>query len=839
MKKIIIFLITIIITFGFNKSRAQYLWGMAASQNSNNIGSNIFKINEDGTNFQAVHVFDSATGYIAIGTLLFANNKFYGLTCYGGSHDDGVIFSYDSTTYTYTDLYDFTGIDGKNPNGSLIKVNNGLLYGMTNQGGTTNDGVIFSYNIITNTLTDLYNFDGTHGKRPDGNLFLASNGCFYGMTYSGGLYNAGVAFKYDTSSHAYTDIHDFHNPSDGHQPYGSLMQASNGLIYGMTSLGGGGTSTGILFSINPIINDTFILVHNFIISTGDQPHGSLIQASNGLLYGMTYVGGINNEGVIFSFNTSNNVYADLAAFNNTINGSGPQGDLLEGRNGKLYGLVTFGGSGGSEGTIISFDTNTNIVTNMHTFTGSDGSEPWGNLIEPPSCIIPVLLTNNNQNLCVGSSITLTVSGASSYSWQTNNSTDSAITVSPISTTTYIVTGSNGGCSKTDSITVTVLPSPTPVITPNGPTTFCQGGSVLLTTGSFATYLWNNGITTQSINATASGNYSITVTNSGGCTGIASETVSVTANPVPVIAPTSPINLCEGENVTLHASNGILYNWSNGATTQYLDVSTSGTYSVTVTYGVNCSNTSAPTDVIVHPLPLATIAALPENLEFCIGDSILLTANSSTSPITYLWNQGSTTQSIEATQSGDFTVIVTDTIGCHSSSSINLTSYLYPVANFTYSIFLNTTTFTNTSTNGTAYQWYFGDGNVSTLMNPTHTYSHDSTYTITLIVTNPCGADTVRYTITLTGINEINVSNSFYIFPNPANNQVKISFSSDREESYNVRLIDVTGRTIITDNQIAVSGDDHYLMDVSTIARGVYIVSLQKRDAVLKSKLVIQ
>jgi len=829
MKRIITLLIAIIITSVFNDSKAQFLWGMTIGGYSPYNAGNIIKINEDGSNFQVVHTFDSTYGYGPLGSLLFVNNKFYGTTNDGGLHNDGVIFSYDSTTSVFTDLYNFAGLDGKHPCKSLIKSGNGLLYGMTSQGGTSGYGVIFSLDINTNLLTDLYSFDVSHGSYPYDKLLIESNGKFYGMANSGGLYNSGVVFKYDTTTHVYTDILDFHNQINGAGPFGSFLLANNGLLYGMTCAGGGGGG-GVLFSIDPSTNDTFIIVHNFIISTGYQPHGSLIQASNGLLYGMTYSGGLINKGVIFSFNTSNNTYTDLASFD-VATGELPNGDLYEGRNGKLYGMTT--------NTIFSFDTITNMITNLHTLTLPDGVSAAGNLIEPPSCIIPVLSTNNNQNLCVGSSITLTVSGASSYSWQTNNSTDSAITVSPISTTTYIVTGSNGGCSKTDSITVTVLPSPTPVITPNGPTTFCQGGSVLLTTGSFATYLWNNGITTQSINATASGNYSITVTNSGGCTGIASETVSVTANPVPVIAPTSPINLCEGENVTLHASNGILYNWSNGATTQYLDVSTSGTYSVTVTYGVNCSNTSAPTDVIVHPLPLATIAALPENLEFCIGDSILLTANSSTSPITYLWNQGSTTQSIEATQSGNFTVTVTDTIGCHSSSSINLTSYLYPVANFTYSMFLNTTTFTNTSSNGTAYQWYFGDGNVSTLMNPTHTYSHDSTYTITLIVTNPCGADTVRYTITLTGINEINVSNSFYIFPNPANNQVKISFSSDREESYNVRLIDVTGRTIITDNQIAVSGDDHYLMDVSTIARGVYIVSLQKRDAVLKSKLVIQ
>jgi uncharacterized repeat protein (TIGR03803 family) len=1109
MKRIIMIFLSLA-SHCISNAQTPELWAMAQTTAGND--GIIFKINGDGSGFTNIYQFLNSTGATPRGKFsLFNNNgKLYGTTFNGGINNYGVLFSFDTLTNTYSDLWEFNDtIIGREPNNNLLLANDGRFYGSC-VGINNHNNTIFCFDPSANSITVV-----DTNWVIETNFMQASNNLLYAVA-GGGVNNAGILISLDITTSIIDTIFSYpvntNIPTDVITLYNALLQASNGLLYGMAKTTYNGISPGYLYSYD-LTTNTFANLFSFHDTLGESPNGSLIQATNGLIYGLTSYGGDSSKGTMFSYDPVTLTYNKLHDFYRAT-GSNPFASLMQASDGGLYATTSVGGLY-NFGVVFRYDISTNTYIDIHDFDIPNGRNCIGDLIEMPRCIAPVLNVNNNQHICIGNSITLTVSGANSYTWQSNSSTDSSITVTPTVTTSYIVTGSNGNCSRTDTIVVTVtssltpaiigassvcagnsitldagsfsfyswsngstletitinsantytvtvtdnsgctgtasqsvtvnpLPTPAitggnsfcsgdsttltvnsyshyhwntgagnpsitvtasgtyivtvtdnngctgtasqaitvnqlpvplitgdtsfcsgssstlnagsfahyiwstgstaqtitvdsattyhitvtdangctgiasrtitvyslphPVITSNGSDTFCQGNSVMLTVGiypgylwntaattpsitaidsttyivtvtnangctgtasrtitvhaspsptisggnticsgdslilnvgSFAHYLWNNGITTQSINATASGNYSITVTNSGGCTGIASETVSVTANPVPVIAPASPINLCEGENVTLHASNGILYNWSNGATTQYLDVSASGTYSVTVTYGVNCSNTSAPTDVIVHPLPIATIAALPENLEFCIGDSILLTANSSTSPITYLWNQGSTTQSIEATQSGDFTVIVTDTIGCHSSSSINLTSYLYPVANFTYSIFLNTTTFTNTSTNGTAYQWYFGDGNVSTLMNPTHTYSHDSTYTITLIVTNPCGADTVRYTITLTGINEINVSNSFYIFPNPANNQVKISFSSDREESYNVRLIDVTGRTIITDNQIAVSGDDHYLMDVSTIARGVYIVSLQKRDAVLKSKLVIQ
>ena len=111
------------------------------------------------------------------------------MTAGGGSNGFGVIFSFDPSTSTYTRLKDFDGIvSGAFPNGSLVQAGNGKLYGMTNSGGNSQQGVIFSFDPSTYTYTKLKDFvyNSIDGSAPLGSLMLASNGKLYGMTWNGG-----------------------------------------------------------------------------------------------------------------------------------------------------------------------------------------------------------------------------------------------------------------------------------------------------------------------------------------------------------------------------------------------------------------------------------------------------------------------------------------------------------------------------------------------------------------------------------------------------------------------------------------------------------------------------
>ena len=103
------------------------------------------------------------------------------------------MFQYNALTNTYTDRYDFSSSSGSNPQGSLIKASDGNLYGLTSAGGANNDGVLFQYNPVTSTYTKEVDFAGTsNGATPTGSLLQASDGNLYGMTGVGGVSGVGV-----------------------------------------------------------------------------------------------------------------------------------------------------------------------------------------------------------------------------------------------------------------------------------------------------------------------------------------------------------------------------------------------------------------------------------------------------------------------------------------------------------------------------------------------------------------------------------------------------------------------------------------------------------------------
>src|SRR3984885_3724524 len=133
----------------------------------------------------------------------------------GGSSRFGVIFSFDPSSSSYTKLKDFDGINGGHPSGRLTQASDGKLYGMAG-GGSSGKGVIFSYDPVSSTYTKLKDFDGTNGGNPSGNLMQASDGKLYGMTNGGGSSSYGVIFSFDPSSSSYTKLKDFDGINGGH-----------------------------------------------------------------------------------------------------------------------------------------------------------------------------------------------------------------------------------------------------------------------------------------------------------------------------------------------------------------------------------------------------------------------------------------------------------------------------------------------------------------------------------------------------------------------------------------------------------------------------------------------
>lgn len=351
------------------------------------------------------------------------------------------------------------------------------------------------------------------------------------------------------------------------------------------------------------------------------------------------------------------------------------------------------------------------------------------------------------SICSGSSTTLNSSGGASYGWSPAIGLSSPFISNPVAspsvTTTYTVTVSSAGCSATDVITVTVNPLPAATISASGATTFCDGDSVTLTSSAGASYLWSNGDTTSAITITASGNYSVTVTNASGCSATSGGTsVVVYTVTVSSITPSGPTTFCEGGNVTLTASAGSSYLWSTGDTTQTLIVSLANNYSVSVADINGCSTSSASVNIIVNPNPATPVITANGSTDLCIGDTVMITSDTASS---YLWSTGATSASIYATAGGSYSVTNYNSFGCGTTSSSISVNVNDPVADFTATpllVFIPTAnvsfTATTTGVPPYTYLWDFGDGATSTATAPNHIYGTVAYETVALTVTDSTG-----------------------------------------------------------------------------------------------------
>ena len=361
-----------------------------------------------------------------------------------------------------------------------------------------------------------------------------------------------------------------------------------------------------------------------------------------------------------------------------------------------------------------------------------------------------LLAVNSATICNGASIILTATGAATYTWSagaTSTGVNTA-TASPSTTTTYTVIGTDGICIDSVFATITVNPNPTPTITSSGATVFCSGDSVILDAGAgYSAYSWSNGATTQTIIINTSGNYSVTVTDANGCTGSTSSATTVTVNlsPIPIIT-VGPTTICAGGNVILNAGTGYnTYSWSNGASSQTTNVTSSGLYSVTVTDANGCSgfaDTSITVTVSANLLPIITSSGATI---FCSGDSVTLDAG--TGYFTYAWSNGATSQTIVVGNSGNYSVTVTDANGCSgsSASAVTLTVNPNPVPTIT----ANGATILCSGGNvildaGTGYNTYVWSNGVT--LQTTNATSTGS-YSVTITDANGCtGSSSISITV---------------------------------------------------------------------------------------------
>ncbi|MCT4623144.1 MAG: hypothetical protein N4A46_05925, partial [Schleiferiaceae bacterium] len=253
-------------------------------------------------------------------------------------------------------------------------------------------GTIFRTDSVGNNYTDVYVFnDKANGLDPYGSLIQAVNGKLYGLTKNGGTYNYGTLFQFQPDALVYTKLHDF-DSINGRNPYGSLVEAANGKLYGMTH-SGGQYDRGVIFEFNPSTN---AFTNRFVFNgtKGRYPYGSLTEATDGKLYGLASTGGVDGTGSLFQFDPVSGTVTVRHSFVITTQGKGydPRGSLLFTQDGYAYGFTRYGkpgfGLGQGGGVLFKYDLtlNWNSVTPLHnfdeTFPGSiDGYEVISSVIE--------------------------------------------------------------------------------------------------------------------------------------------------------------------------------------------------------------------------------------------------------------------------------------------------------------------------------------------------------------------------------------------------------------------------------------------------------------------------
>lgn len=348
----------------------------------------------------------AAGGYPASG-LAWASGVFYGTTVLGGAYNQGVVYSLTppggGAGWTYSVLYSFGAYpsDGSSPDGNVTVGPNGVLYGMTVVGGTSNAGTVYALAPPASpggvwTETTLYDFTrqssiiDTHAG-----VVIGSGGVLYGATQAGGTANLGMVFSLTPPSvpgGAWTEttLYSFKGTPDGSAPLDSLVIGPNGSLYGTTSTGGT-SNNGTVFELTPMGGGVWresVLYSFGGTPDGWDPVGGLVVGAHGVLYGTTARGGTcggayGNDGTAFKLTPmGGGVWTETVIHNFGAPGDGIDplaGVAIDWKNGALYGTTFYGGTATLPvGTVYEITSSGETV--LYSFPGIGNQGPICSLI---------------------------------------------------------------------------------------------------------------------------------------------------------------------------------------------------------------------------------------------------------------------------------------------------------------------------------------------------------------------------------------------------------------------------------------------------------------------------
>ena len=436
-------------------------------------------------------------------------------------------------------------------------------------------------------------------------------------------------------------------------------------------------------------------------------------------------------------------------------------------------------SGATQSTYTTNSTGSFTVVGTNTF-GCNSIPSQSIIITAGSTpITPVISSTGSTSLCPGGSVILTSTNNNynNYQWYLNGNsipnTSQSITVN--SAGSYSVMASNlNGCNsaKSNVISVSIYPAAaTPVIiSSTGTDSICPGNSLTLSTSLQSSYQWYlngnpiNNETGQYYIATATGNYSVNITNWVGCTATSlPTTIIVVPKTTPIITASGNTAFCKGGNVQLSTSGYTSYQWYNngkaisGGTNSSILTDSAGNYTVIGTSSLGCASyTATPVNVTVYSLPTASVISTTTST-ICNGYSTAITATPATAYTWYLNNNILTTTNnaiYNATLAGSYSVIITDQNGCMSaaaSNSININVITPPVP--TISVSGNTSICNGdsvlfTSSAGKYYQWYFNGIKINNSTSQNIYATANGNYTVAVTYSTGCTANSAAANLTV-------------------------------------------------------------------------------------------
>ena len=265
----------------------------------------------------------------------------------------------------------------------------------------------------------------------------------------------------------------------------------------------------------------------------------------------------------------------------------------------------------------------------------------------------------------------------------NNSNFNPANLSGTYTITYTYIEPLHSCLGTATDSVVVKPFANVIITPSGAASFCNGDTINLSVGVYASYIWSTGATTSNINVSSGGTYRVTATAANGCTG--TDTIAITVYPAPIVSFSGlPATVCADTSIIslIGSPAGGNFSGMNVSNSTFNPYGLNGTYAIKYTYTETihgCSD-SISHNVIVKPFTSINITSNGPD-SFCQGNTVILSIGAYSS---YIWSNGSTTNSITVGSANNYKVTATAANGCTGKDSVSITVYPLPTVTFTIS-----------------------------------------------------------------------------------------------------------------------------------------------------------